>query len=170
MKESLFELHRPAAMQMAMRLTGNRDNAEDLVQEAFCGIWRTISNSPVPITQLPANYISRCIRNEYIQAYRRDRCRIKGEPFTGHEDNEPVDPAISVEVILLKRCLAEEVIEQVYQLNNTDRVALLHAGNLLSPDLRDNYLKTVLEGTRKSRLNRARQNLQAKWNQYEVAS
>lgn len=73
--ERLFKAWYPRLAEYAMRITGNRDAAEDVVQDVFIRVWEKIENLP-EAAQLPA-YLFRAVRNRALNHQRQLKTRDK---------------------------------------------------------------------------------------------
>ena len=67
--EQLFRAWFPRLAGYALRITGNPDAAEDVVQDVFVRIWEKIENLP-EAAQLPA-YLFRAVRNRALNHQRQ---------------------------------------------------------------------------------------------------
>ena len=76
--ERLYLLLSPALRRHCLRLAGNPNDAEDLVQEAFAALIRR--GGPV-IADDAARMLATCARNAHVTRWRRERRReVWGEP------------------------------------------------------------------------------------------
>jgi RNA polymerase sigma factor (sigma-70 family) len=153
--EALLHTHTHKIYSLCYRFTGRSEDAEDLTQEVFIKIFRTLKSYD-PLQAKFATWINRIARNHLVDHYRRTR----GDRVTSTlEEQMPIpdgssraDPASSVE--------------------SRERRERLQAGlGKLSPDLREAVILRDLqdldyaeiaqvlevpEGTVKSRINRGR--------------
>jgi RNA polymerase sigma factor (sigma-70 family) len=91
--EELYVRNAPAALRLAYFLTGDRDQAEDLVQEAFVRVAGRFLHFRVP-DNLPG-YLRRTIVNLFTSQLRRRRLERKWLHRQASEDTSrwPTDPA-----------------------------------------------------------------------------
>ncbi|TAM83179.1 MAG: RNA polymerase sigma factor [Acidobacteria bacterium] len=153
--EALLRTHTHKIYNLCYRFTGRSEDAEDLTQEVFIKVFRTL-NSYDPLQAKFVTWVNRIARNHLVDHYRRTR----GDRVTSTLDDQmPIadgsphrDPASSLE--------------------SRERKEKLQAGlSKLSPDLREAVILRDLqdldyaeiaqvlevpEGTVKSRINRGR--------------
>lgn len=153
--EALLQSHTHKIYNLCYRFTGRFEDAEDLTQEVFIKVFRTLKSYDSHQAKF-ATWVNRIARNHLVDHYRRTR----GERVTSTlNDQMPIadgssrgDPASSLE--------------------SRERRERLQAGlNKLSPDLREAVILRDLqdldyteiaqvlevpEGTVKSRINRGR--------------
>jgi RNA polymerase sigma-70 factor (ECF subfamily) len=160
--------HFDALFNLALNLTRNRKDAEDLVQEAFLRAYRFF-DSYESGTQIKA-WLFRILRNTFINRYRSAKLRPEEVDFgkieaTYEQMIEETflgrDPSPSPEEILLHRTLDGEVQEALDQLSEEYRVVVLMA---LLEEMSYKEIASALSiplGTVMSRLHRGRKMLQA---------
>lgn len=156
----LVDLHKDAVVNYLARLTGDRDRAEDLAQEAFLRLWRS-AGSYVEQGYLRA-FLFRIATNLVRSEERREKRFRLLLPFLGRRDHdEPAAPSG-----LLLQELHREVAGAVAALPLRYRVPLvLHEIEGWS------YVDIARElgcreGTVKSRIHRGRQHLRQKLEPY----
>ena len=175
--EQLVTTHQPAIYRLALRMTGNPEDAADMTQEAFLRAWRGLgsfqadSSLSTWLFRLTSNV---CI--DFLRAARRHLVvPISGLDADGEEYTlDAPDPAKLPEEELLAREEREELRAAI------DSLALHNVRRLLAPEQRlilslrvENDLSYtdiaavlgVREGTVKSRLARARDQLRKKLSQ-----
>ena len=163
--EQLVTTHQPAIYRLALRMTGNPEDAADMTQEAFLRAWRGLgsfqadSSLSTWLFRLTSNV---CI--DFLRAARRHLCLLytsDGEEYT----LDAPDPAKLPEEELLAREEREELQAAMDLLAPEQRLILsLRVEN----DLSYTDIAAVLgvrEGTVKSRLARARDQLRKKLSQ-----
>jgi RNA polymerase sigma-70 factor (ECF subfamily) len=153
--EAVLQAHTRKIYNLCYRFTGRYEDAEDLTQEVFIKVFRTLKSYD-PVQAKLATWINRIARNHLVDHYRRTR----GDRVTSALDDQiPIaDPS------------AEG--HPASRVESRERRERLQAGlNKLSPDLREAVLLRDLqdldyaeiaqvlevpEGTVKSRINRGR--------------
>ena len=159
--------HLDSLFNLALSLTRNRKDAEDLVQETYLRAFRFF-DSYEPETQIKA-WLFRILRNTFINRYRSERARpeevefdkIEGSYETLVEEqfrrqHQPPDP----ERALLAGVPDEEIQRAMAQLPEDYRTVVIMA---LLEDLSYKEIAAALEipiGTVMSRLHRGRKHLQ----------
>ena len=153
--EALLQAHTRRIYNLCYRFTGRYEDAEDLSQEVFIKVFRTLS-SYEPLRGKFATWINRITRNHLVDHYRRTR---KDRATSTLDDQMPIaDPSWEG--------------RPASQLESRERREKLQEGlNRLSPDLREAVILRDLqdldyaeiaqildipEGTVKSRINRGR--------------
>ncbi len=105
--ETVYREHAQAVFRFAMRVTGKREVAEDLVSEAFLALYRTFD--AIDQTQLPG-WLLTVVRNRARDLWRHERVASRYvEQFGGEPQQEPVEPSLLDTVDLKpvhKACLA----------------------------------------------------------------
>ena len=155
--EQLVTTHQPAIYRLALRMTGNPEDAADMTQEAFLRAWRGLGSFQADS--------SLCI--DFLRAARRHLVvPISGLDADGEEYTlDAPDPAKLPEEELLAREEREELRAAMALLAPEQRLILsLRVEN----DLSYTDIAAVLgvrEGTVKSRLARARDQLRKKLSQ-----
>lgn len=152
---ALLQIHTNKIYNLCFRFTGRTEDAEDLTQEVFIKVFRTLRTYD-PHQAKFATWINRIARNHLVDHYRR----TKGDRVTSSLDEQiPLaDPSTGG--------------NPASRVESRERRERLQAGlNKLSPDLREavilrdlqdlDYAEIaqvldVAEGTVKSRINRGR--------------
>lgn len=155
-RQSFDELIRPhydALYRIAVRLTGSRHDAEDLVQETCIRAYRHIRR--VATLDNPRTWLICILRRLFIDLTRRHDRKFRdalADPFLADVASNDPGPAESVEAALISR----RVVQALGKLGSEQRMLLiLHdvEGYSLGE------LETIMEiklGTLKSKLHRAR--------------
>lgn len=151
-----LESQRSAALTFAFRLAGNRDDAEDMVQDAYLRILR--ANPDLASEPVARNYLFKAIRNIHIENYRVSMRRVEAVEFSTYLEDEPADSALTPEESLMQKVVCELVVDQVNQLSELDRVSLLSSAGLM-PDVQREAISTT---TQRTRLCRARAELRSR--------
>lgn len=135
--DQLFIKSRDNAMKFAMRLTGNREDAEDLIQEAFLKVSRALENREIP--ENPQAWMFTAIRNSYIdrvrKAKRRLKCASLDEIVVENSAAEPVDARQTPEEALLSHTLDPNIIKAISRLTTTEKKVLLESIDSLSLEM-----------------------------------
>lgn len=153
---------------LARHLTGNQEDAEDLVQETYARAFRA-ERQFTPGTNLKA-WLFRILRNTFVSSYRRRR----RDPTVGGLDPLDAESAGAldqawlrndVELDRLRKVVAEEIEAALMTLSEDARTVIL----LDLEGLNELEVSEVLGcpvGTVKSRLSRARAALRLKLRDY----
>ena len=153
--EALLQAHTHKIYNLCYRFTGRYEDAEDLTQEVFIKVFRTLSTYD-PDQAKFSTWLNRIARNHLVDHYRRTR---KDRATSTLDDQLPIaDPSAGA--------------HPMGRVESRERREILQAGlNRLSPDLREavvlrdlqdmDYAEIaqvleVPEGTVKSRINRGR--------------
>ena len=110
--QALFELHHERVYRVARRLTGSREDAEDVLQTVFLRLVRR--EEPVPAAEEAASYLHRAATNAGLDLLRR-RKASRSEPLDHAERH--VDPTPGPESIRGDRELREKVRQALATLN-----------------------------------------------------
>lgn len=162
-------VHLDALYRVALRLTGNAADADDLVQDTMLKAYRAWDQFE-PGTNA-RGWLLTILRNAFINEYRRKRRQPEAvdvdavEPFAVFPDIQEEDP----QGAFFDRIVDDEVLRAIDQLPEAFRETLVLSD---VEGLSYQEIARVLEvpvGTVKSRLFRARQMLQAKLYQYAVS-
>jgi RNA polymerase sigma-70 factor (ECF subfamily) len=86
----LVERHQAAAFRLAWRLTGDRGDAEDLVQDGFARLWRGAAGWQAGRSGVGA-WLQRVITNAAIDRSRRQRPATMAEPPDRADDSPRAD-------------------------------------------------------------------------------
>jgi RNA polymerase sigma-70 factor (ECF subfamily) len=127
----LYERFAPQAYRFIYAHLGNQQDAEDLVEEVFLRVWRSLPQYKERGTPFRA-FVMRVARNAVIDRY---RSASRMEQPLALEDNVPVDTNPNPEEAALKRQEVEEVRRVIFQLPKDYRtvVSLRFLANL-SPE------------------------------------
>lgn len=107
----LYDMASRRLLARAMAILGNRDTAEDVLQDAFVAIWRKASQFD-PARGSGSAWLSRIVRNAAIDRLRQDRL-IARYQVSGDELPElPVAPEPAADRLDLQRSLARLSPEQ----------------------------------------------------------
>jgi len=100
--EALFERDRGRLVRIAWRILGDRDEAEDVVQQTLLGAWRAQRRSPI---RRPSSYLARAVRWNAIKhkAGRGDELSIDARPDAAADRDVPAD---RLDVLELERAIA----------------------------------------------------------------
>lgn len=154
--EALFAPHREALRRMALRLTGDADDAEDLLQEVSAHLYaRTAALRGVD--QLRP-WLLRVLYRHFVDHWRRERASPVW--FAGDDMPDPAAPPEDVPEAEFERSLTRERLQRAL-----DRLSPEQREVLLFHDVEGYTLPEVAAamdmpvGTLKSRLHRARDRL-----------
>ena len=112
-----FTAHRSQLHQVAARILGNRDRAEDVIQDAYLKITEVRA---VLVVKQPVAYIFRVVRNLAIDHYRR--ASLESSLFTVEEEAHSVpSPAATPEAVSISRQQLSLVAEALDQLPKRTR-------------------------------------------------
>ena len=163
--EQLLLKYQTPIYNLCLRMTGNPEDAADMTQEAFLKAWRSLSSFQFESSF--STWLYRLASNtclDYLRSLkRRSQCSLTVEDDEGEEQVLDVpDDAPTPEEALLS---AEEHARLVYALSQLDasqrQIITLRVVNDLSyAEIAE--ILDVKEGTVKSRLARARDNLRKK--------
>jgi RNA polymerase sigma-70 factor (sigma-E family) len=119
-ERAVTELYEARALEMirlAHVILGDRQRAEDIVQEAFCGLYRRWAKLSDTANAVP--YLRSCVLNGCRSAMRRP-----GRP-AGEAAAAPAEAAVSAEAAVLTLEERREVIQAVRRLPGRQREALV---------------------------------------------
>lgn len=162
-------VHLDSLYRLALRLSGNEADAEDLVQEAMLRAYRSWDRY-TPGTNAKG-WLLTILRHLFINEYRRKRRHPESvdldtiEPFALLDEKQEEDP----QTAFFDRIVDEEVLRAVDQLPEAFREAVMLSD---VEGLSYEEIAKVLEvpvGTVKSRLYRGRRQLQGKLHEYAVS-
>ncbi|HUX10487.1 MAG TPA: RNA polymerase sigma factor [Terriglobia bacterium] len=153
--EALLQVHTRKIYNLCYRFTGRYEDAEDLTQEVFIKVFRTLKSYD-PVQAKFATWVSRIARNHLVDHYRRTR-------------RDRVTSTLDEQMPIADHSLEGHPARQVELREQREK---LQAGlDKLSPDLREAVILRDLqdqdygeiaqileipEGTVKSRINRGR--------------
>lgn len=159
--ESLLRSTSAQAYQLAFRLTGNRVDAEDLVQEAYIRAYRFFHryDASLPFTA----WLYRILTNAHIdEVRRRSRFKLASLDEPHPETGAPVDYADSTpnpEALLINDQMESEIQEGIQAMTPEFRIAVLLADmEGLSYEEIAEVMETSI-GTVRSRIHRGRKQL-----------
>ena len=112
---ALYEAHALGLIRLAHIMLGDRQGAEDVVQEAFCGLYRRWPHLADPGSAVP--YVRSAVLNGCRSVLRR---RATGRAVTAYQP-----PAASAEASVLSREERQEVMRAVRRLPDRQREALV---------------------------------------------
>ncbi len=157
--ESLVLAYQKPVYNLALRMSGDEDEALDLSQEAFLRAWRGLSSYRADSAF--STWLYRLTSNICLDHLRRRKRRVAVLPLTGEDEQElsVPDPAPGPETQTLQRLEREAVAEALGRLETEYREALtLRALHGLSyGEIAD--VLDINEGTVKSRIARAREKM-----------
>jgi RNA polymerase sigma-70 factor (sigma-E family) len=120
---ALYAEHALGLTRLALVMTGDRHTAEDIVQDAFCGLHRRWDKLRDPANALP--YVRSAVLNGCRMEFRRKRTKAALGP-TGEADYEAyLPPAWSAESAALASEERREVLRALLRLPTRQREALL---------------------------------------------
>jgi RNA polymerase sigma-70 factor (ECF subfamily) len=162
--ESLMVPHLNAAHNLARWLTGNRDDANDVVQEAYLRAFKFFDSYYGGDGKV---WLLTIVRNTFFTWRRRERQRMTSESFdelTHHSNNQAVDQEHGLvrdaEVALLQKCIENLPTEfrEVIVMRELEELSYRQIADLTGVPI----------GTVMSRLSRARKRLAECANQWKV--
>jgi len=148
---------RQRCLREARRILGNRDDAEEAVQEAFIRAWRKRSACRTPGSPLP--WLLQITRNESMRLAARRSRRQASEIPEAEPEAKPSRPAVDAQ---LDQMLTSVATEQALSALGEDERKLLRLR--YEEDLTQGQVAAALgvpEGTVKVRLHRVRARLRA---------
>lgn len=153
--------HLPALYRMAYRLTGNRADSEDLLQDLVLKLYgrRQLADLDEPVV-----WLRRALYNQYVDSYRRARLRPTSfTDLTRNGDEDPLAAHPSPDAgpeALAERAQNNELLNRAIDTlsENQRALILLHDVEGIKLVELENILDEPL-GTLKARLHRARRAL-----------
>jgi len=145
--EALYQAHAVGLIRLAYLMLGDRPAAEDVVQDAFCSLYRSWDRLTDPARAL--SYVRSCVLNACRSALRR---RVVGRRVA---PAMYAPPAISAEATALGRHERQEVMQAVRQLPGRQREALVLRFYLDLPDQEIAHIMGVQPSTVRSATHRA---------------
>jgi RNA polymerase sigma-70 factor (sigma-E family) len=143
---ALYEAHALGLIRLAVIMLGDRPSAEDVVQDAFCGLyrrWRTLTD-----TEKALSYVRSSVLNGARTVLRR---RAKGRLESAGFD----EPAESAESLALVSEEHREVLAGIRQLPDRQREAVVLRYYLDLSELQIATTMGISRGTVKSTTSRA---------------
>ena len=151
-----------AVYNLALSLLKRKEDAEDVTQEAYLRLWRTISEATI---ESPKSYILRTARNLALDIIRKKSKRddadtvVQGEDEEFEIDLEDTDPASRPDLAYLQKAEKEAVRESINELPTSARELIILRDLEGLPYSEIANLLGIAEGTLKSKLFRARERL-----------
>jgi RNA polymerase sigma-70 factor (sigma-E family) len=142
---ALYRAQAVGLIRLAYLVLGDRAAAEDVVQDAFCGLYRNWGRLADPSSALP--YLRSSVLNGCRSALRR---RALGRRVTMYQP-----PTRSAEAAVLSREERQEVLRAVRQLPDRQREALVLRFYLDLPDPEIARIMGIRPGTVRSATHRA---------------
>ncbi len=157
--ERVIQPHLPGLRRMALRLAGNRDDAEDLLQDLVAHLYAD-AGSLLALDD-PGPWLRRVLYRRFVDRWRRQQA----DPveYAGDDVIEPVTAPADAPDAEFDRALERERLQATL-----DTLSLDHRSVLLLHDVEGYTLPELAvildtaEGTLKSRLHRARNQLRAR--------
>jgi RNA polymerase sigma-70 factor (sigma-E family) len=143
--DSLYRAQAVGLIRLAYIMLGDRQAAEDVVQDAFCGLYRRWNGLASPAGALP--YVRSSVLNGCRTVLRR---RAVSRRVTLHQP-----PASSAEAAVLRNEQRQEVMRAVRALPGRQREALVLRFYLDLPDQEIARVMGVRPGTVRSAMHRA---------------
>lgn len=147
--ESAIEVHADSLYRVAFRLSGNRDQAEEIVQETFIGAWKGIHQ--LRDRNKIKNWLFGILRHQYYQSIEKTKRLPKLEVI-----NDPVAPMNRV------LDLQEQVQSAIAELEEEHRLPILLISMEGWSTQETAEFLGIAHGTVLSRLHRGRQRLKEK--------
>ena len=147
---------------LALSLTENKQDAEDVTQEAFLKLWRSLPEFRGEVQSLGA-YVMRIARNAALDLLRRRKNTplplVYSDENGEEQEIDPPDPAPLPAEEYIRKCDAAQLRAAIAKLpEDMQRILLLrHMANADYAEIAE--LLAIPEGTVKSRLHRARKRL-----------
>jgi RNA polymerase sigma-70 factor (sigma-E family) len=114
----LYEAHALGMIRLAHIMLGDRQSAEDVVQEAFCGLYRRWSHLSDPGSAV--HYVRSAVLNRCRSVLRRRTVSYATRGLAG-----PAEPALSAESAVLTREERDEIMRALRRLPPRQREALV---------------------------------------------
>ncbi len=114
--KSLYDRHSRMILQTAWRITGHREDAEDVLQQVFLRLLGT--HSPDTIPTIRGGYLRRAAVNASLDIIRSRKARPDQVSSEGNPGYQVPSSAENPEETLRTRDLAEALLQAVLQLNS----------------------------------------------------
>ena len=158
-----------ALYRTAFRLTGNKSQAEDLVQETYLRAWRSLSQLHDPSGAQP--WMFRILRTTFVDQLRRESSRPKlvmdiEKILAAHQELSPPEIFDVKDLGKLDEFFDQEITRAIAELPDEERFALLFqaVGNLTYREISEALECPI--GTVMSRLHRAKRWLRVRLAEY----
>ena len=163
--ETLMLSYQTQIYNLCFRTVGNQDDAADMTQEAFLKAWRYLSSFQFESAFSTWLYrlATNCCLDLLRSKKRRPTISLVSEDEDGEEQSfDPVDPAPQPEEALIRKEEQAQLQEALASLEDTQRqiITLRVVNDLSYTEIAE--ILDLKEGTVKSRLSRARENLRKK--------
>ena len=151
-----------AVYNLALSLLKRKEDAEDVTQETYLRLWRTISEATI---ESPKSYILRTARNLALDIIRKKSKRDDADTVLQGKDEEfeieleDTDPASRPDLAYLQKMEREAVRESINELPTSARELIILRDLEGLPYSEIANLLGIAEGTLKSKLFRARERL-----------
>ena len=151
-----------AVYNLALSLLKRKEDAEDVTQETYLRLWRTISEATI---ESPKSYILRTARNLALDIIRKKSKRDDADTVVQGEDEEfeieleDTDPTSRPDLAYLQKMEREAVRESINELPTSARELIILRDLEGLPYSEIANLLGIAEGTLKSKLFRARERL-----------
>jgi RNA polymerase sigma-70 factor (ECF subfamily) len=119
--EQVVTEHRSRVYRLALRLTGNRHDAEDLTQDVFVRVFRSLSSYRPGSFE---GWLHRITTNLFLDQVRR-RTRQRTEPLPVGDQGWASDAALDPALVLTEARLSEDVRAALRSLPEQFRVAVV---------------------------------------------
>lgn len=141
-----IEAHADSMYRVAFRLTGDRERADEIVQETFIGAWKGIRGLKEP--DKIKNWLFGILRNQFYQSIQRNKRMLKTEAL-----QDPVAPDLN------PTDLQEQVQLALAELDEEQRLPILLVSMEGWSTEEAAEMLGIAKGTVLSRLHRGRQRL-----------
>jgi len=151
---SLYQAHALGLVRLAVVLLGDQPTAEDVVQDAFVGLyrrWRALDDSDRALAYLRASVVNGC-RMVHRQRFHRERIRAAAPAGFSHDDR----PAESAEAAALISEEHRQVMAALHRLPPRQREAVILRYWMDLPEDETAKVMRVSRGAVKSATSRGR--------------
>lgn len=151
-----------AVYNLALSILKKKEDAEDVTQETYLRLWRTISEASI---ESPKSYILRTARNLALDVIRKNSSRkevdtvVQGAYEEFEFETEDTDPASRPDLAYLQKAQKEVVRQSINELPTSARELIILRDLEGLPYSEISELLGISEGTLKSKLFRARERL-----------